>query len=51
MDDSTTLVGSAWDEFEDVIRRFEDASAASQGRERRTSATLPARLGTRLFWV
>jgi serine/threonine protein kinase len=25
MDDSTTLVDSAWDEFEDVIRRFEDA--------------------------
>src|SRR5947209_7010579 len=25
MDDSTALWGSAWDEFEDVIRRFEDA--------------------------
>ena len=25
MDDSTTLAGSAWDEFEDVILRFEDA--------------------------
>ena len=25
MDNSTTLVGSAWDEFEDAIRRFEDA--------------------------
>src|SRR5262249_19861422 len=25
MDDSATLTGSAWDEFEDVIRRFEDA--------------------------
>ena len=25
MDDSATLPGSAWDEFEDVIRRFEDA--------------------------
>src|SRR5215211_3293246 len=31
MDDSTTLSGSAWGEFEDVIRRFEDAW---QGRAR-----------------
>ena len=25
MEDAATLPGNAWDEFEDVIRRFEDA--------------------------
>ena len=48
MDDSTTLSGSAWDEFEDVIRRFEDAW---QGRARpEISAYLPTGAGrTRLL--
>ena len=36
MDDTSTLAGGAWDEFEDVIRRFEDAW---QGR----TATRPTR--------
>ena len=48
MDDSTTLAGSAWDEFEDVIRRFEDAW---QGRARpEILAYLPTGAGrTRLL--
>jgi eukaryotic-like serine/threonine-protein kinase len=48
MDDSTTLAGSAWDEFEDVIRRFEDAW---QGRARpEILAYLPTDAGrTRLL--
>ena len=48
MDDSTTLSGSAWDEFEDVIRRFEDAW---QGRARpEIVAYLPTGAGrTRLL--
>ena len=48
MDDSTTLAGSAWDEFEDVILRFEDAW---QGRARpEILAYLPTGAGrTRLL--
>ena len=48
MDDSATLSGSAWDEFEDVIRRFEDAW---QGRARpEILAYLPTGAGrTRLL--
>src|SRR5258705_305232 len=48
MDDTCTLAGSAWDEFEDVIRRFEDAW---QGRARpEITAYLPTGAGrTRLL--
>ena len=48
MDDSTTLSDSTWDEFEDVIRRFEDAW---QGRSRpEILAYLPTGAGrTRLL--
>jgi hypothetical protein len=48
MDDTCTLAGSAWDELEDVIRRFEDAW---QGRARpEISAYLPTGAGrTRLL--
>src|SRR5215212_3096368 len=48
MDGSTTLSGRAWDEFEDVIRRFEDAW---QGRARpEIHAYLPTGAGrTRLL--
>src|SRR3954451_18056657 len=48
MDDSSTLAGSDWDEFEDVIRRFEDAW---QGRPRpEILAYLPTGAGrTRLL--
>src|SRR5258705_9532764 len=48
MDDTCTLAGSAWDELEDVIRRFEDAW---QGRARpEIIAYLPTGAGrTRLL--
>src|SRR5438874_4370136 len=48
MDDTSPLSGSAWDEFEDVIRRFEDAW---QGRARpEIIAYLPTGAGrTRLL--
>src|SRR3954471_24581978 len=43
MDDATTLTGSAWDEFEAIIERFE---AAWQGRARpEINAYLPAGAG------
>src|SRR5947208_13203986 len=43
MDDSATLTDRAWDEFEDVIRRFEDAW---QGRARpEIAAYLPTGAG------